>query len=143
MQNDWGQRTKLQRLRLEKSRGPKVFAICASLVLLALSNPAENAVGKDRLFPTTKHGRGEMRYLEDVPVAIFSGTAAEIGEQHAALLAKAGAPLMNFPKKTLCRSRGRKTMALGGDRKQTPDDASPRAISPRDGGFGDPCRNQS
>ncbi len=73
---------------------------------------ADSAAGKERLFPTGKQGRGELRYIEDVPVAIFSGTGAEIGEQHAALLAKAGAPLMNFPKKLFAEAGAEKQWPL-------------------------------
>ena len=59
----------------------------------------ETATSKERLFPSGKHGKGELRYVEGVPVAILVGTAKEIGEQHAALLGKPGAPMLKFPKR--------------------------------------------
>jgi len=58
-------------------------------------------VAAERVFPVASHGRGELRYVGEVPVAILRGTPEEIGEQHAALLAKPGAPLREYPKKLL------------------------------------------
>ena len=52
----------------------------------------------DSVFPEARHGQGELRYVNGLPVAILAGTPEEIGEQHAALLAKPGAPLLRFPK---------------------------------------------
>jgi len=76
-----------------------VKSICVGIVLLSMAVSIETAAGKERVFSTGKHGRGELRYLEEVPVAIFTGTAEEIGEQHAALLGKSAAGALKFPKK--------------------------------------------
>lgn len=67
--------------------------------LLMAVGLAVDAVGGEPIFPVATHGQGELRYVEGVPVAIFSGTAEEIGEQHAELLGNAGAELMKFPRK--------------------------------------------
>ncbi len=68
------------------------------LLVTILSGKIE---GKERLFPTGTHGQGELRYSGNLPVAFLAGTPAEIGEQHAALLGKPAAPLLQFGKKLL------------------------------------------
>lgn len=51
------------------------------------------------VYEAAHYGQGELRIVDSVPVAIFQGTPAEIGQQHAALLAKPGAELLSFPKR--------------------------------------------
>lgn len=56
------------------------------------------------VFPAAKHGKAELRYVDTIPVAILSGTPDEIGEQHARLLLKPAAELMEFPKRLFADS---------------------------------------
>jgi isopenicillin-N N-acyltransferase-like protein len=52
------------------------------LVLLAVALLAPLARGADpKPFPEAKHGKGELRYLNGVPVLIVRGKPAELGEQ--------------------------------------------------------------
>jgi len=71
---------------------PSWFAIVLASIV------ASSAVADDLVFPEVQHGKGELRHVHGLPVAIFAGTPEEIGEQHAALLAKPGMPLLRFPK---------------------------------------------
>ena len=71
----------------------------AVLGLLLVVGLGELACAKELVFPEARHGRGELRYVAGVPVAILVGTSEEIGEQRAALLAKPGAPMLEFPRK--------------------------------------------
>ncbi len=51
------------------------------------------------VYEAVHSGQGELRIVDSVPIAIFQGTPAEIGQQHATLLAKPGAELLSFPKR--------------------------------------------
>jgi hypothetical protein len=53
-----------------------------TIALLAVLFPADLSRGADPFrYPTAKHGRGEMRYVDGVPVLVVRGSPAEIGEQ--------------------------------------------------------------
>jgi isopenicillin-N N-acyltransferase like protein len=58
-----------------------------------------NGARATEVFPVARSGKGELRYIESIPVAILVGSPAEIGAQHAALLAKPGAEVLAFPKR--------------------------------------------
>ena len=58
-------------------------------VLLALAAPASAQAPK--LFPAATHGKGELKYVEGVPVLTVRGTPAEMGDQFGKL-AVANAP---------------------------------------------------
>lgn len=53
------------------------------------------------VLPAARFGRGELRYVDSIPVAVFEGSPEEIGKQHAALLLKNSEELMQFPKRFL------------------------------------------
>lgn len=77
--------------------------IWTTFVCLASTIPT-SLDAKESLYPATTHDRGELRYVSQVPVAIFRGSPPEIGQQHAALLGKPGAPLLKFSKTILAES---------------------------------------
>lgn len=56
------------------------------------------------VFPAAKHGRGEIRTINSIPVAVLVGSPAEIGEQHGVLLAQPGKELLSFPKRLFTES---------------------------------------
>ncbi|MDZ4658525.1 MAG: C45 family peptidase [Bythopirellula sp.] len=68
------------------------------VILFFLSFGLCSWVHAAEIFPTAKHGRGEVRTINAIPVAILVGSPVEIGEQHAALVAKPGKELLGFPK---------------------------------------------
>jgi isopenicillin-N N-acyltransferase like protein len=72
-------------------------SLTALLLLVACCAPALAA--QPRIFTELKAEGGQLRYIGDIPVAILSGTPAEIGRQHAALLAEPGKDVMDFPRK--------------------------------------------
>lgn len=49
-------------------------------------------------YPEGKHGKGELHYVNELPVLTVEGTPEEIGEQIAALAQKATRKLLAFPK---------------------------------------------
>lgn len=57
-----------------------MIARTLSVVALIVAAPL---VGADELksFPAAKHGKGELRYIDKVPVLVVRGTPAEMGEQ--------------------------------------------------------------
>jgi isopenicillin-N N-acyltransferase like protein len=55
--------------------------------------------GGAEVFPAAKHGRGELHYVDSIPVAILAGSPEEIGRQHAELLLRHSTELMQFPKR--------------------------------------------
>jgi isopenicillin-N N-acyltransferase-like protein len=75
-----------------------------SLVLLVVLVPALSAAEPFR-FPEKKHGKGQLRYLNDLPVLIVRGSPEEIGEQMAVLAVKPGEKILNYPKDMLERFR--------------------------------------
>lgn len=61
----------------------------AAFVALIVAAPALAAEPKS--FPTGRHGKGELKYIDGVPVLILRGSPAEMGEQYGKL-AVAAAP---------------------------------------------------
>jgi hypothetical protein len=68
-----------------------------ALVVLLVSHYAF----ADEVFQATRSGRGEIRYLDSIPIATFTGSPEEIGKQHAALLLRHSTELLQFPKRVL------------------------------------------
>src|SRR5688500_16939219 len=58
----------------------------AAVVLVTVT--ANAAVAQSFAYPQAKHGQGELRYINGVPVLTVAGTPAEIGEQMGLLAMK-------------------------------------------------------
>src|SRR5947209_8085241 len=73
------------------------------LVLLALTFllPVPLQAAEPFRYPEGKHGKGEMKYINDLPVLQLEGKPAEIGEQMAILTAKPADKLFNYPREFL------------------------------------------
>ncbi len=69
------------------------------LTLLLLTHAACGLAAPAHTFTPTKTRTAELRYIDDVPVAIFTGTPEQIGQQHADLLAEPGKAALDFPKR--------------------------------------------
>src|SRR5437588_1845355 len=52
-------------------------------------------------FPETKHGKGELKYVNGLPVLTVQGTPEEIGEQTGLLMQHAAPGLVGYFKKLL------------------------------------------
>ncbi len=65
-------------------------AACLSLAAFALVAPADSQAQGFR-YPEGKHGGGELRYVQGVPVLIVAGTPEEMGEQMGVLALKPAA----------------------------------------------------
>jgi hypothetical protein len=76
----------------------------AIAILLVVSVCLSSRLDSAEIFPTAKHGRGELRTVDTIPIAILVGTPEEIGAQHAALLAKYSNELLAFPKRLFTES---------------------------------------
>jgi len=74
------------------------FARLAAVLLFALLSAVALAE-PIRTFAPLKAEGAELRYIGEIPVAIFTGTPTEIGRQHAALLTPVGEKVLDFPKR--------------------------------------------
>lgn len=68
--------------------------VCANNAAIALAKPAGESA-----FVAHKVDGAELRMVGNVPVAILSGTAEEIGRQHGELLAGPGKAMTDFPER--------------------------------------------
>jgi isopenicillin-N N-acyltransferase like protein len=64
----------------------KRFSHCVAVGLLAIFALALHA--DEKRYPEAKHGKGELKYINDVPVLVVEGTPDEIGEQFGELAMK-------------------------------------------------------
>src|SRR5262245_19757382 len=69
-----------------------------SLVLLPLIVSAFCSAETPFRFPEGKEGKGQLKYINDLPVAYVEGTPEEIGKQLGRLVVKPGARLLDYPK---------------------------------------------
>ncbi len=76
-----------------------VFLLVAPAAVLAREPSAE----KPFRYPEGRHGKGELKYVQGVPVLTVEGTADEIGEQIGALAAKPIKPKADTMKKELLK----------------------------------------
>src|SRR6266849_2886703 len=76
----------------------------AFLVFLCVL-PASADGGEPFRYPEAKHGKGELKYVNGLPVLIVSGTPEEIGEQTGVLAVKPASGLLNLLKDFL-KERG-------------------------------------
>src|SRR6516164_9829588 len=70
------------------------------LVPLALSMPPVRVPDVFR-YPEAKHGKGELKYINGLPVLTLEGTPEEIGEQHGVLALKPASRLLKYPRELL------------------------------------------
>lgn len=75
-------------------------------LLLAILLLAVSAVRADdtRVFQEARSGQGELKYINDLPVLIVSGTPEEIGRQKAVLTADVAKKIAQYPSLLLERS---------------------------------------
>jgi isopenicillin-N N-acyltransferase like protein len=72
----------------------------STVVALSLLTPAAcGLAAPTRTFTPAKTRTAELRYVDDIPVAIFTGKPEEIGQQHADLLAEPGKAALDFPRR--------------------------------------------
>src|SRR5208283_3769620 len=73
----------------------------ASLVLVFAFVPAALGADEPFRFPEGKEGKGELKYINGLPVLHLEGTPEEIGTQMARLTAKHSVKLLNYPRNFL------------------------------------------
>ena len=66
---------------------------------LTISSPVQ--ADEPFRYPEGKHARGELKYIQGVPVLVVEGTPSEIGEQVAMLAGKPAKRLTNYPKEVV------------------------------------------
>jgi len=71
------------------------------ILLLLLVFPAVGMAAEPFRYPEATHGKGELRYINHVPVLFVEGSPEEIGEQVAVLGTKPGRKLLNYPRDVL------------------------------------------
>jgi len=79
-----------------RCRGPFRGRSIGAVLLLVFAVSAARADGQ-RAFPEARSGNGELKYINDLPVLIVSGTPEEIGRQKAELTARAIKKLADYP----------------------------------------------
>jgi isopenicillin-N N-acyltransferase like protein len=52
-------------------------------------------------FPEAKHGKGELKYVQGIPILTVEGSSSEIGEQVAVLALKPAKRVLDYPKELL------------------------------------------
>src|SRR5947208_15844977 len=82
----------------------RVSTFVAILVGLTNALPLIPAAEPFR-FPEAKYGKGELRYINGLPVVRLAGTPEEIGEQMRMLTRSASPYLLTYPAKFL-KSKG-------------------------------------
>src|SRR5262245_7638328 len=78
------------------------------LFLAVLALPASAKETKSRLYPEGKFGKGELRYVEGLPLLIVEGTPDEIGEQVGKLAVRHTGQLEKYLKEFLKANRAEK-----------------------------------
>jgi hypothetical protein len=63
--------------------------------------PAATRAAEPFRFPEQKHGKGELKYINCLPVLTVEGTPEEIGEQIAVLAVKPGRRMLSYPQDVL------------------------------------------
>src|SRR5437867_2868920 len=71
------------------------------LVVLGLLTISVARGGEPFRYPEGKHGSGELKYVDGVPVLVVSGTPEEIGEQSALLAVKPAGRMLSYPEDIL------------------------------------------
>ncbi|MBI1914642.1 MAG: hypothetical protein HYS12_07875 [Planctomycetes bacterium] len=77
------------------SRPRLLLSLCAGLVLLHALPPCG---AEPFRFPEKRHGKGELRYINKMPVLIVEGTPEEIGEQVGVLALKPAVRVLDYPR---------------------------------------------
>jgi isopenicillin-N N-acyltransferase-like protein len=81
---------------------PHLRSLRPVLFLFGVALLAPGARGAEPFrYPEGRHGKGELKYVNDLPVLRVEGTPEEIGEQTAALTAKPAARLLGYPRELL------------------------------------------
>src|SRR5690349_17131618 len=70
------------------------FLLPAALFLLIFPVTACTA---ERCYQPGKHGKGELKYINGLPVLVVQGTPEEMGEQIGALTARPLVRLLDYP----------------------------------------------
>lgn len=78
----------------------RLLFVLACVVSLSNSLPFAGSAEPFR-FPQAKHGKGELKYINSLPVVILAGTPEEIGEQMRVLTRSACPYLVTYPMKFL------------------------------------------
>jgi len=74
---------------------PNLLATVLGFVAVVIL-PAGLAAGGSFRYPEGKHGKGELRYLNDLPVLVVDGTPEEMGEQLGVLGTRSALELQHF-----------------------------------------------
>src|ERR1051325_6960336 len=77
---------------------------CLAFAVLLCAGFAGRA-GEPFRFPEGKHGKGELKYINKVPVLILTGTPEEMGEQMGVLALKPAAKGVAIAKEILKREK--------------------------------------
>lgn len=74
----------------------KQLRVACSLIALCLLTSSPSAHAQAFRFPEAKHGNGELRYVQGIPVLTVRGTHGEMGEQIGKLALKPAAEIIDM-----------------------------------------------
>jgi isopenicillin-N N-acyltransferase like protein len=80
---------------------PRLRPLVSVLAALILSLITPQSRGASFRFPEAKHGKGELKYINGLPVLTVAGTPEEIGEQVGVLAVKPASRVLDYPKALL------------------------------------------
>lgn len=128
--------TTANRVRTQHTRNLKYaiyncrFAIVYFLIYPALLLYLPPAVAEEaRAFQEGRFDKGELRYINDLPVLIVSGTPEEIGRQKAALTGDVVHKLADYPKQLMRIGNGSKALGKASRNGQGAQTAIPPRLS--------------
>jgi hypothetical protein len=85
--------TPIHARRRTTAPGPRVHFVWLAVASVALMLSARVSAEEVFRYPEVRHGRGELKYINEIPVLIVAGSPEEMGEQLGALALKPATPL--------------------------------------------------
>src|SRR5690348_7994415 len=82
---------------------PRLHAVIACALLTAGLFPAHGRSAPPFRYPEGRCGRGELRYVNGLPVLLVAGTPEEIGTAAGALAVRPGERMLSYPDDLLRR----------------------------------------
>ena len=67
--------------------------LCLVAIAIAVLQPLWAAAAEPFRYPEAKHGKGELKYINRIPVMTIEGSPTEMGDQLGAICAEACDPI--------------------------------------------------
>src|SRR5688500_2287813 len=83
-----------------------------ALLLFAFASVYSAHAAEPFRYPQARHGKGELKYIANIPVVLVEGTPAEMGEQLGTLALLPATPLLEIADGFIARHGWEKPFAL-------------------------------